>query len=161
MGRKKEAKPLLDKNSQRQSSSSTQQNTLIVKKIGKGGKPIKSKLSSVSEASVESGDSHGKEKKSKCLEKDVDESQQSENPEDQLTHPGDSKPRPPSFGVRSYLHHFYERVNNPSSDQVSNITQFANKNKNKINSISNFSSLQIALSFFISIFYSKKAGECI
>jgi hypothetical protein len=101
MGRKKESKPLLS------APGSSSQNTYIVKKIHKG-RPVKSKLASVSES--ETGGHAGKESsKDKCLEKDVDESLTGESKGDE------GRTAPQSFGVRSYLHHFYETVNNPNT----------------------------------------------
>ena len=126
MGRKKESKPLLSSlipghssSSSSTSLNSASQNTYVVKKIHKGKVIGKSKLASVNEgngngsnspAAAGGGGETKEMSKTKCLEKDVDES---ENKMKQVA--GEGKSCSHSFGVRSYLHHFYEAVSTPNS----------------------------------------------
>jgi hypothetical protein len=112
MGRKKETKPLLSNPAGGQSSSfQPGGGTYIVRKIHKG-RTVKPKLSSVSETAGESSSHQGGKEmsKTKCLEKDVDESQPK-----QTEASTEGKSCSHSFGVRSYLHHFYETVNNSNT----------------------------------------------
>lgn len=129
----KELKPLLDKSSthhhhqqaqQQQHSSSTPK-----KHTAKGKTSSKPKLFSVSETSVECAEPSVKEERhGHCNEKDVDELETqkmkqkkstqatlSPNPPQQLQttmgeYLDDGKQPTQAFGVKSYLHHFYESV---------------------------------------------------
>jgi hypothetical protein len=103
MGRKKETKPLLNKNAQQQ------QHSLQTEKAISKGKSGKSKLPSVSEASLEGAKGQGSTKsEEKCLEKDANEAEEEEQKDSEsVPELGEGKHM---FGVRSYLHHFYESV---------------------------------------------------
>lgn len=115
MGRKKESKPLLSSTPEGQSSS---QGTYIVRKIHKG-RTVKPKLSSVSESETGGSRQGGKEmSKTKCLEKDVDETLQPGQTKKLEGTTTDGKTCSHSFGVRSYLHQFYDTVNNSNTSQV-------------------------------------------
>lgn len=127
----KELKPLLDKSSthQQQQVVQHQQHTTSQKKhTAKGKTSSKPKLFSVSETSVEADVSTKEERRGHCSEKDVDETetQKMKQPKSAQATP---TPHPPqqlhsstgeplddgrqvghTFGVKSYLHHFYESV---------------------------------------------------
>jgi len=145
MGRKKETKPLLSKNPHTQH---LQPSPLAEKKISKG-KPAKPKLLSMSDASNDGnnqgtggGGSKSKKPKDKCLEKDVDESEQPGPTEEQpLTNPAEQSARA-AFGVRSYLHHFYESVQSTTPGQVRTFELVLGSCRNVCNSPGNNSIFQ-------------------
>ncbi|CAL8087020.1 unnamed protein product [Orchesella dallaii] len=128
----KELKPLLDKSStsQQQQHHSQEphqhQKNNNMKHGIKGKTSSKPKLFSVSETSVEEASSK-EERHGLCSEKDVDESEAQKMKQKKSTTQSTLSPHPPhhhgscgelseeakaaqSFGVKSYLHHFYESV---------------------------------------------------
>lgn len=141
----KELKPLLDKSSTHHHHQQTQQHSSSTQKkhTVKGKTSSKPKLFSVSETSVESTEPSVKEERHgrECNEKDVDEletqkmkqkkstqSTLSPHPPQQLqTCTGeyleDGKQPAQTFGVKSYLHHFYESVS--QSQTPSQVSYFS------------------------------------
>lgn len=130
----KELKPLLDKSSHQHHQQAQQQcHTSSQKKLtAKGKTSSKPKLFSVSETSVEAVEGSVKEGKGdQCSEKDVDETETQKMKQSKKSTQDNLSPRPPqqlqtstgemldqhvqNFGVKSYLHHFYESVSQTPS----------------------------------------------